>query len=111
MSEERQEPPWWRTPIGLATAARALLAIASSDQTGLVHVGGPERMSRLEMGQRLASLLGTSSSSIIATDRSSAPAAEPRPHDTSLDSSCWRQLFPNERWPSYEASLQEMGVG
>ena len=33
----------WRTPFDLVTAARALLAVAESDFTGLLHVGGPEQ--------------------------------------------------------------------
>ncbi len=44
----------WRTPLDLPTAARALLAVAESDYTGILHVGGLERLSRLEMGERLA---------------------------------------------------------
>jgi dTDP-4-dehydrorhamnose reductase len=39
-----------RTPLSLPTAARGLVALAESDQLGVLHLGGPERMSRLEMG-------------------------------------------------------------
>ena len=48
----------WRTPLDLPTAARALAALAAADATGLLHIGGPERLSRYEMGLRLASSLG-----------------------------------------------------
>jgi dTDP-4-dehydrorhamnose reductase len=122
----------WRTPLSLATAARTLVTIALSDFRGLIHVGGPERMSRLEMGKRLAAYLGVDSSSIKGVprnaptnpggggifswvffgrrtvSRSSVPAAEPRPRDTSLDSSLWRSLFPNEPWPGFEDALREL---
>src|SRR5262249_26754590 len=42
----------WRTPLDLATAARALWAVARSDFSGILHLGGPQRLSRWEMGQR-----------------------------------------------------------
>jgi dTDP-4-dehydrorhamnose reductase len=96
----------WRTPLHLATAARALIGLARSDFTGLLHVGGPERLSRLEMGQRLARSLGVSEASIVACRRADAPVAEPRPRDVSLDSSRWRGLFPGEQWPTWEEALR-----
>jgi dTDP-4-dehydrorhamnose reductase len=96
----------WRTPLHLATAANALLELAWSDCTGLLHVGGPERLSRLEMGMRLAASLGADASRIIAVGRNDVPAAEPRPCDTALDSSRWRSLFPASAWPTYEQALR-----
>jgi dTDP-4-dehydrorhamnose reductase len=98
----------WRTPLGLTTAARALVGIAGSGVEGLLHLGGPERMTRLEMGRRLAALLGADQSLLVPTCRASAPSAEPRPRDTSLDSSLWRGLFPREPWPCWEEALGEM---
>jgi len=98
----------WRTPLSLATAARALVALAESEQGGLLHLGGPERLSRLEMGQRLARLLDLDPAPIVACRRDEAPAPEPRPCDTSLDSSRWRRLFPDVAWPGYEESLREL---
>jgi dTDP-4-dehydrorhamnose reductase len=98
----------WRTPLSLATAARALRALVDSDIVGILHLGGPERMSRLEMGQRLAAYLGVDASAIQAVLRTSVPAAEPRPCDTSLDSSRWRSLFPAQAWPGWHEALTEM---
>jgi dTDP-4-dehydrorhamnose reductase len=86
----------WRTPLQLNTAARALVELAFSDYSGLLHVGGPERLSRLEMGQRLAEALGVDGSSIVSSTRAEHAAPEPRPKDTSLDSSRWRRQFPSE---------------
>src|SRR5438132_1863681 len=100
----------WRTPLGLLTAARALLAIARSECVGYLHLGGPERLSRLEMGRGLAACLKADSATIFAIDRDSVAGAEPRPRDVSLDSSRWRSLFPREPWPDYQASLSEMGL-
>jgi dTDP-4-dehydrorhamnose reductase len=100
----------WRTPLSLRVAAHALLTVAQSDWTGIIHVGGPELMSRLEMGRRLAACLGADVSIIKPARRTSAPAAEPRPRNTSLDSSLLRSLFPQEPWPTFEHALREMNV-
>jgi dTDP-4-dehydrorhamnose reductase len=97
----------WRTPISLPTAARALLALAESDHAGVLHLGGPERLSRLEMGRRLAAFLGPDASVIVPARREEVAAPEPRPRDTSLDSARWRALFPHLPWRSFEESLQE----
>jgi dTDP-4-dehydrorhamnose reductase len=100
----------WRTPLSLSTAAEALVALARSDVTGLLHIGGPERLSRLEMGRQLAEVLGVSGESIVVTGRNDAPAEEPRPADTSLDSSRWRSLFPDLPWPPYREVLASAGA-
>lgn len=100
----------WRTPLGFATAARALAAIVTSEVTGLVHVGGPERMSRLEMGQRLAAHLNAGARAIESVSRLNL-SGEPRPRDTSLDSNRWRNTFPDLQSPTFEQALAEMGVG
>jgi dTDP-4-dehydrorhamnose reductase len=98
----------WRTPLDLDTAAKALLAVARSDVTDVVHVGGPERLSRLEMGGRLTQFLGVDGADIAAVERAQAPAAEPRPRDVSLDSSHWRRLFPALPWPSWDEAMRQL---
>jgi dTDP-4-dehydrorhamnose reductase len=101
----------WRSPLDLTSAARALVCVAQSDYSGLLHVGGPNRMSRLEMGQRIAACLGYDPGSIIAATRSSSAFAEPRPRDCSLDSSRWRALFPDHPWPVLEQATAMMISG
>ena len=98
----------WRTPLDLLTAAQALLALAESDCEGLLHLGGPERLSRLEMGRRLAAFLGGGASAIVPARRADAPAPESRPRDTSLDSSRWRKAFPQVDWPAWSDALARM---
>jgi len=98
----------WRTPLSFLTAARALLDIGHSDCEGIIHVGGPERLSRLDMGLRLAKYLEVDFAAIVAASRESLPATEPRPRDTSLNSGRWRRLFPDHPWPNFEASLAEL---
>jgi dTDP-4-dehydrorhamnose reductase len=98
----------WRTPLDLATAARALAALARSDFTGLLHLGGPERLSRLAMGQRLAAFLGADPAPLVAARRAEVPAPEPRPRDVTLDSSRWRGLFPEQPWPAWEEAVRDL---
>lgn len=98
----------WRTPLALSTAASALVSIARSDVTGLLHLGGPERMSRLEMAERLARVLGRDPQLLVAVKRDSVAAEEERPRDASLDSSRWRELFPDHSWRGYDDALREM---
>lgn len=100
----------WRTPLALSTASEALVALAGSDFEGRLHLGGPERLSRWEMGVRLAAHLRCDASAFVPVPRSAVAASEPRPRDNSLDSSRWRELMPGVRWPRFEEALSEMGV-
>ncbi len=96
----------WRTPLALATAAEALAALLPVDVTGLLHLGGPERLNRLEMAQQLAVHLGADPAVLVPTSRAAVAAAEPRPRDTSLDSTRWRTRFPHLPWPAFAAALR-----
>jgi dTDP-4-dehydrorhamnose reductase len=98
----------WRTPLAYPTAAQALRQLVASSVSGLLHVGGGERLSRLEMGHRLARVLQVDPSVIVAGSRLAASAAEPRPADTSLDSTRWCTLFPNVSVPSFDDALRQM---
>ncbi len=104
----------WRTPLSLQVAACALMVLAGGTgrrlvgPLSLIHIGGPERLSRLEMGQRLAVFLGCDPASIVSTSRTSIAGSEARPADVSLDSSRWRRLFPNQVWPGWDEALAEL---
>jgi dTDP-4-dehydrorhamnose reductase len=100
----------WRTPLGLAAAAKALFALAASDFTGLIHLGGPERMTRYDMGRRMAALCGLHANLVVPVAQASVPVPEPRPRDVSLDSACWRALFPGQWWPCWEEALGKDGT-
>ena len=95
----------WRTPVSLGTAATALVALAKSELSGVLHVGGPERLSRADMGHKLAASLGVTNPTIQSVSRNALPGDEPRPRDTSLNSSRWRALFSNIPWPSFSESI------
>ena len=96
----------WRTPLSLATAARALVELARSGFSGLLHLGGPERLSRLEMGRKLAEALNADPAVIHEARRDDLPSPEPRPRDTSLCSDRWRALIPSLPWPSYAEAVR-----
>jgi dTDP-4-dehydrorhamnose reductase len=96
----------WRTPIDLATAAEALVELALSNESGIFHIGGRERLSRLEMGRELATVLGVCPELVHPVRRESVAAPELRPRDTSLDSSRWRAAFPRINCPSYPEALR-----
>ncbi len=86
----------YRTPIWLADAANAIIALAQSDSTGLIHVAGPERLSRYEMAARFADLLDIHEPDLEQVSRLSINSPESRPADLSLDSSLFASQFPND---------------
>lgn len=78
----------WRTPVHVDDVARAAWDLASLDLNGIFHLGGPERMSRLELGRALCAMYGFDPALIVAAQR---PAE--RPADVSLDSSRLAELL------------------
>lgn len=84
----------YRTPIWLADAARALIGLARSTRTGLIHVAGPERLSRYELVERCAGWLPDVQPNFIAISRTAIDAPEPRPADLSLDGRRFAGEFP-----------------
>lgn len=75
-----------RTPVSAIDLARVIDAAALARTTGLVHVGGPERVDRLELARRIAARLGRDRGpqalELLAARR--ADAGHPRPRDVSL---------------------------
>jgi dTDP-4-dehydrorhamnose reductase len=78
----------FRTPIYVEDAARALaLLVEGPKPPPLVHLGGPDRCSRLEMGTAALNRFGLSSDLARACSRSEIRSLAPRPTDVSLTSS------------------------
>ncbi len=84
----------FRTPLWLADAARMLIALARSGRTGLIHVSGPERLSRYDLIARCADLLGLPKANLVPISRLSILSPEPRPADLSLDAGVFLREFP-----------------
>ncbi|TAK22089.1 MAG: NAD-dependent epimerase/dehydratase family protein [Chloroflexota bacterium] len=83
----RGEPPRlfadeWRTPTEVRDLAHALWLAAELKGPRILHMAGPERLSRLEQGQVIARAFGFDPDSIPASYR--AEVAPDRPADTSL---------------------------
>ncbi len=85
----------FRTPAWVADVSRALIGLARSDLTGIVHVSGPERLSRYELLARCAALLDIKSPNLVPTSRLSTAAPEPRPADLALDGRRFAAAFPD----------------
>lgn len=75
-----------RTPLWLDDAARTCARVAGTDLRGVMHVGGPESLSRYAMGQRVARAIGAPAHLLEMASRTELASPEPRPRDTSLDS-------------------------
>ena len=83
----------FRTPILVQDAADALIELAEHAFTGVIHLGGPERISRFEFGLKLAEAKGLSKSLIQHRLMAEISSEAPRPKDVSLDTSLARRIF------------------
>ena len=104
------EPQWFfmdehRSPLDYTTAARVLVRLAETDQTGLLHLGGPQRLSRFELMSRAAAALDLDPALVRPNRRSDERMPEPRPGDVSLDSARLRRLLDNVNWLTVETAL------
>lgn len=74
----------WRTPIDPESVGRAIEAvIARPEARGIFHLGGLTRLTRLELGRRVAAAQNLDAGLIRAAAQSSHRGA-PRPRDVSL---------------------------
>lgn len=74
-----------RTPVDPESVADALTALLSGGPGGLYHLGGPERLSRFELGLRVAAVLGLDPRRIEPVRQADLAFDAPRPADVSLD--------------------------
>jgi dTDP-4-dehydrorhamnose reductase len=90
----------WRTPLEVGNAAAALAELASMDSSGLLHVAGPERVTRMELGRAVLAAAGRSDEEIDtlvrAGTRAEAGLAATRAADASLDTTRARALLATE---------------
>jgi len=87
----------WRTPLEVSNAARALVECLGREERGLLHVAGPERVSRFELGLAVLVARGLGRPEALERVRASTRAelglAALRPADASLDSTRARALL------------------
>ncbi|HOJ60706.1 MAG TPA: SDR family oxidoreductase [bacterium] len=77
----------YRTPVYVHDVVAAVASLVERiGQHRIYHVGGPERMSRLEIGRRLAAFRGYDPSLLRPVTQAEADTGCPRPKDVSLNS-------------------------
>jgi dTDP-4-dehydrorhamnose reductase len=76
-----------RTPVDVITLGRALLELAGHSFSGVLHLAGNERLSRLEINRRIATKFGFSSDLVLPGPAADIPGRAKRPRDVSLDNS------------------------
>jgi dTDP-4-dehydrorhamnose reductase len=95
----------YRTPLDYGTAAEIIVRLIESETTGIVHVGGRERLSRFELMKRVAVVRGIDLELICPSYRADTAFLEPRPSDVSLDTTRLASLFPDLERPCIETAL------
>jgi dTDP-4-dehydrorhamnose reductase len=95
----------FRTPLDYRTAAEVLARLVETDAVGIVHVGGPERLSRLDLMSRTALTAGIDPALLRPGRLADAVLPEPRPADASLDTSRLMRLLPHLVRPTIEEVL------
>jgi dTDP-4-dehydrorhamnose reductase len=76
----------FRTSVDPESVASAMAALLTTTASGRFHLGGPERVSRYELGRRTARVLGLPDDLVLPAAQADVPLAAPRPADASLDS-------------------------
>ena len=76
-----------RTPVSAKTAAAGLLLALEKQVSGILHLGGKERISRYQFGRLMAEILQLPINQIKPCNQADVPMAAPRSPDVSLDSS------------------------
>ena len=76
----------FRSPLYVEDAAAGIAAILTwPDPPAVVHLGGPERISRFEMGVETLAVFGLDRSLAIPVSMEDVPFRVPRPRDVSFD--------------------------
>ena len=84
----------YRSPIHIRTMVRIVEAVCVLGLSGLIHAGGPRRISRLDTGYAVARAYALSPEGITAVGYRSHPRADVLTADNSYDISHLRQLLP-----------------
>jgi len=77
----------WRTPVRIEDVVEVIARLLATPCNGMLHCGGADRLSRLEMGEIVARRWNLDAGLLRAARRSDVALDCPRPRDVSLDSS------------------------
>jgi len=111
-SDEYRTPVWTKDVTRVCSALlrnAQLLQAEASETSRIIHLGGSERLSRVEMGYAFADCFGLDPTCIRPMLRHEIPSPFPRPHDISLSSSRVRELL-GIRMSGFREALQFMNV-
>ncbi len=81
-----------RSPIDSWTLASCILELGSQGEAGIYHIAGTERLSRYEMGLKIAHRIAADHSLVVPLQEI-CPDRAPRPADASLNTSKARNLL------------------
>jgi dTDP-4-dehydrorhamnose reductase len=93
----------YRTPVDPESVADALLRLLERGGSGRFHLGGPERLSRHELGLRVARAFGLPDAAIVPSLQADHAGPDPRAADVSLDPTRARRELGWEPRPIEEA--------
>jgi dTDP-4-dehydrorhamnose reductase len=99
-----------RTPIDPESVADAVARLLERGGSGRFHLGGPERLSRYELGLRVARVFGFPEAGVTAGRQEDHEGPDRRAADVSLDSTRARRELGWEPRP-IEAAILEGRTG
>jgi dTDP-4-dehydrorhamnose reductase len=93
----------WRTPLDVDVAARALLDLLAGTARGVVHLPGPQRLTRAAFGRQVLERASRASAQVRSAPRAALGLARTRPGDVSLAGERARLLL-GDGWNAARAS-------
>ncbi len=82
----------WRTPVFVDDLTAAVHTLLVKGARGVFHAGGPERLSRVEIGHAFCRVFALPGDTIRSVKRSAVPGPVPRLADVSLSCGALRSL-------------------
>lgn len=95
----------WRTPLWVGDLTRIISLLLEAEPSGIIHIGGPERISRLDMAIRACKTLGLDHSKTIPRSIDDMPGPQ-RPRDLSLETAKFREKFPRFAFTDFEQAIK-----
>jgi dTDP-4-dehydrorhamnose reductase len=83
----------FRTPVDPQSVAEAVRQVLVRRTGGLFHLGGPDRVSRFDLGRRVARAFSLPEDLLVPVSSAEYPPKAPRPLDVSLDSARAREVL------------------